>query len=313
MPRFANPTTQYFNNSGQILSGGKLRFKTSGSDSLKDTYSNVGLSSANANPVVLDSAGRAPDIFLSGTYRVELLDSSDVMIWQRDPVGDDSPDSPWGTWSNGTAYSIGDIVRASNNAYYRSLVNSNTSNDPVSSTVQWEQLNLIAEWNTNRTYSDQDIVSYAGKFYESTANSNSGSTPTGKSNWTLAVETPVMGQLTIPNQTNSFAVTGVGFKPSLVKVEVTAHAPSGDTWVAASTGFTSAPAGTSNSKCIFWRIDGTVHENAKMDSYAYFCTNDSVNQEVSGYISSMDSDGFTVEPVDFTNIVTGEMIWTAFP
>ena len=311
MARFSNPTTQYFNNSGQILSGGKLRFKTSGSDSLKDTYSNAGLSSANANPVVLDSAGRAPDIFLSGTYRVELLDSSDVLIWQRDPVGDDSVDAPWGTWSNGTTYSIGDIVRASNNAYYRSLVNSNTSNDPISSAVQWEQLNLIAEWNTNRTYSDQDIVSYAGKFYESTANSNSGNTPTGKSNWALAVEQPVMGQLTIPNQTGSFAVTGVGFKPRIVKMEVTAHAAIGDTWVAMSTGYSTGGA-ASNSKCIFWRVDGAVHENAKMDNYAYFCSNDAVNQEVSGYISSMDSDGFTVEPIDFTNM-SAEAIWTCFP
>ena len=179
--------------------------------------------------------------------------------------------------------------------------------------MQWEQLNLIAEWNTNKTYSDKDIISYQGKFYESTANSNSGNTPTLKSNWTLAVETPVMGQLTIPNQTTPFSVTGVGFKPSLVKIEVTAHAPAGDTWVSSSTGFTAAPGGVSNSKCIFWRVDGAVHENAKMDGYAYFCTNDPVNQEVSGYVQSMDTDGFTIDPVDFTNIATGDMIWTCFP
>ena len=85
--RFLNFGPQFFDSSGDVLSGGKLYFKESGSDTLKNTYQESGLSTPNSNPVVLDSAGRAAvNIFLDGTYRVELRDSSDTLIWQKDPV-----------------------------------------------------------------------------------------------------------------------------------------------------------------------------------------------------------------------------------
>ena len=310
MPRFSNPVTQFFDNSGTILSGGKLKFTSAGSDTLKDTYTSAAMSSANANPVVLDSAGRAGNIYLSGTYRVSLLDSDDVQIWQRDPVGEDSVDMPWGTWSNGTTYAIGDIARASNNAYYRSLTASNTSNDPTTSPVQWEQINLIAEWNTNRTYSSGDIVSYSGKFYRSTAGSNSGNTPTGKTNWAIAVEEPVAGTVTLLNQTTSFAVTGVGFKPRLVEMHAVSQSSSGNTYVASSSGYSTG--GSSNSHCTWTRVDGANHQAGLKAGSTWFLTNNAVSVESSGFISSMDSDGFTIQPSSFTNVV-GYATWIAYP
>lgn len=85
--RFLNYGPQFFDSSGEVLAGGKLYFKASGSDTLQNTYQESGLTTANTNPIVLDSAGRATvNIFLDGTYRVELRDSSDTLIWQRDPV-----------------------------------------------------------------------------------------------------------------------------------------------------------------------------------------------------------------------------------
>ena len=85
--RFLNYGPQFFDSSGEVLAGGKLYFKKSGSDTLQNTYQESGLTTANTNPIVLDSAGRATvNIFLDGTYRVELRDSSDTLIWQKDPV-----------------------------------------------------------------------------------------------------------------------------------------------------------------------------------------------------------------------------------
>ena len=47
-------------NSGNPLSGGKLHTYSPGGTSNLATYSDAALSSANANPVVLDAGGRAP-------------------------------------------------------------------------------------------------------------------------------------------------------------------------------------------------------------------------------------------------------------
>ena len=85
--RFLNYGPQFFDNAGNVLAGGKLRFKQSGSDSLQNTFQDSAMTTANTNPIVLDASGRsAVNIFLNGTYRVELLDASDTLIWQRDPV-----------------------------------------------------------------------------------------------------------------------------------------------------------------------------------------------------------------------------------
>ena len=149
--RFNRPNTQYFDNSGNVLSGGKLRFKATGSDTLKDTYSDTALSSANTNPVVLDSSGRHGNIFLNGTYRVELLTSSDVQLWQRDPIGDDSTTSPWADWLSDRTYAIDDIVQGSDTNYYRSVTANNVGNNPTSSAANWSKLVLVEEWNTNNS------------------------------------------------------------------------------------------------------------------------------------------------------------------
>ena len=46
--RFLNFGPQFFDSSGDVLSGGKLYFKESGSDTLKNTYQESGLSTPNA-------------------------------------------------------------------------------------------------------------------------------------------------------------------------------------------------------------------------------------------------------------------------
>lgn len=70
---------------GTINAGGKLNFYTVGTSTRKNTYSDVDLTTANANPVVLDSAARAT-VFLDGDYKLVYTDSSDVTIYTRQNI-----------------------------------------------------------------------------------------------------------------------------------------------------------------------------------------------------------------------------------
>lgn len=89
--RFANPFPQFLNSTPSVLSGAKLFFYAAGTSTKQDTFSNAGLSVANSNPIVLNSAGySATDIFLSDLpYKVVLAPSTDTdppasAIWTAD-------------------------------------------------------------------------------------------------------------------------------------------------------------------------------------------------------------------------------------
>lgn len=86
--RFGMPIQQLVNDStSDVAAGWKLNFYVTATTTRKDTFSDNALTTANANPVVADSAGRFGDIFLeSGTYKVVLTDADDVEKWTADPV-----------------------------------------------------------------------------------------------------------------------------------------------------------------------------------------------------------------------------------
>ena len=88
--RFFNANVQYLDASGNLLASGKLYFYVTGTSTLATTYSDSTLTTANANPVVLNSLGRLGDVFLDPavTYKAVLKDSADVTIWTADPVVD---------------------------------------------------------------------------------------------------------------------------------------------------------------------------------------------------------------------------------
>ena len=72
---------------GDPLNGAKLNFYIAGTSTRKDTYSDVALASANANPVVADSGGLFGPIYLgTGAYKVVLTTSADVEVWSQDDV-----------------------------------------------------------------------------------------------------------------------------------------------------------------------------------------------------------------------------------
>lgn len=85
--RMLDQNPVYFDDAGQPLSGGFLYFYDTGTTTLRNTWSDKALTTLNANPVPLDTAGRANvEIWGSGSYRVRLYDSTLTQVYQRDNV-----------------------------------------------------------------------------------------------------------------------------------------------------------------------------------------------------------------------------------
>jgi len=81
---------QFFDNSGVILSGGKLFTYAAGTTTNQATYTSSSGGTAHTNPIILDSAGRVPggEIWLTDTasYKFLVKTSADVLIGTYDNV-----------------------------------------------------------------------------------------------------------------------------------------------------------------------------------------------------------------------------------
>lgn len=170
MARFGSLGTQYFTDDNVVLGGGSVTFYEPGTTTLKDTYSDSAMTIKNTNPVLLDAAGRLPNVFFSGLAKAVLKDSEGEIIETRDPVGDFSAgDESFSTWSADVSYSVNDVVAGSDGYFYVSRVNSNIANDPISSPTEWkllvEQLGFDGTVNGNvyvvDTSDDQGIGNVA--------------------------------------------------------------------------------------------------------------------------------------------------------
>ncbi len=80
------PKQQFLDNSGNPLNGGKLYSYIGGTSTPLATYTDSTGGSANTNPVILDSAGRANVWLLNQPYKLVLKTSADVTIWTVDNV-----------------------------------------------------------------------------------------------------------------------------------------------------------------------------------------------------------------------------------
>lgn len=86
MALFAPVFQQFFDNNGNPLAGGKLYTYEAGTTTNKVTYTSEDETTANSNPIILDAGGRA-DIWLeSGSYKLVLDDSADVLVKQVDDI-----------------------------------------------------------------------------------------------------------------------------------------------------------------------------------------------------------------------------------
>jgi hypothetical protein len=81
---------QFFDNDGNVLSGGKIYTYTAGTSTPATTYTNSGGTIPHANPIILDSAGRVPsgEIWLNDgiSYKFVIKNSSDTLIGTYDNI-----------------------------------------------------------------------------------------------------------------------------------------------------------------------------------------------------------------------------------
>lgn len=180
MSRFVNPLSQY-SSAGVELSGGQLFFSDSGTSIPKDTFADSELTIPNANPVILDSDGVIPSIFLEddAPYRVTILRADGSLFDQADNVTGlgGTTGSPDHSWVSTTTYDIPDDVVASNFRWYQSISNDNTGNDPTISASDWTEYTKLKIWNINESYILDFVVQRNHILYGSRVGNNEGNTP----------------------------------------------------------------------------------------------------------------------------------------
>lgn len=78
---------QQVDDEGIPYSGGKLYTYEAGTDTPATTWQDADQLVANTNPVIADSAGRFPAIYLSASsYKFEFFDQDDVPVWTQDGI-----------------------------------------------------------------------------------------------------------------------------------------------------------------------------------------------------------------------------------
>ena len=193
MPRYQNPADVSFYQ-GVAIPNGKLYFYESGGSTPKATYADSSESVANSHPVLLDSGGREPNIFYSGSAKVVLQDESGTQVWERDPVGGESQLGSFSDFNLEIIYGSNDIVK-SGGKFYISIVASNQGNDPATSPEEWSEIRFIGVYNANESYDLGDIIQTTdGDLWTSQVANNLGNTPSTDdgSNW-LLTNTPAEG------------------------------------------------------------------------------------------------------------------------
>ena len=80
------PPLQFFDNSGNPLSSGTISTYVAGTSTSAQTYTDHTLATPNANPVVLDSAGRATIFLDRASYKFVIATSANVILTTLDNI-----------------------------------------------------------------------------------------------------------------------------------------------------------------------------------------------------------------------------------
>jgi len=184
MSMYKTPIEQIIDGNGKPIVGAKKFLFSVGTEVKKTVFSDPELTLARANPVLSNADGRFPQFYLDGLYDEIQQDNSGTAtgydgatLWGPEQVGEIA-EGPLLIWATDTTYNIPDIALGSDDEYYKTLIDSNQGNDPVSSPGSWEQLQFGRIWNVNVTYAKGDAV-YAsdGYSYISIVASNVGNNP----------------------------------------------------------------------------------------------------------------------------------------
>lgn len=184
--RFINPISKFTTDTLQSLPGAKLYFYINSSSTPKTVYTDINKTTPWTQPVVADSAGNFPTIFLDGTYRVELKNTAGVTQtgWPIDNIGAVGSTSAFGAWSSIVTYSLGDLVTGSNGVRYQSLSNGNLNLDPTITPASWREIRIDPVWAAASTYALNDRTQGSDYFiYVSLQANNINHNPLTSGDW----------------------------------------------------------------------------------------------------------------------------------
>jgi|DEB0MinimDraft_6_1074348.scaffolds.fasta_scaffold00156_27 hypothetical protein len=157
--RLSNLPEHILDSDGDPVSGALVYFYEAGTTTPKDTYSDDGLTTANANPVVADSAGMLADVFIDGDYKVVAKTAAGVTLWTRDDIssvplsGVASTRAPYA--SDEAAGAAGYATKAQMNVKSGETIILQC--DPTSG----DDLQAMCEWGGSRGH----FVEQGGEFY----------------------------------------------------------------------------------------------------------------------------------------------------
>jgi SpoU rRNA methylase family enzyme len=156
---------------------------------------------------LLSAAGRQPNIFFDGVAKVILTDNDDVQIAVRDPAGETGTDFG-DEWVATKIYNAVDVVLGSDGIYYRSLINGNQNNNPVTTSGSWTLLYSV-EWNAGITYSTGDVVTYGSQQYQSLQDSNLNQNPASATSYWVSLAFAWLSTATYSEDQNVVGTDGI--------------------------------------------------------------------------------------------------------
>ena len=145
---------QFFDNNGNVLTGGKLWSYQAGTTTPQTTYTSASGATAHTNPIVLDSAGRVAtgEIWVTAgqNYKFVLMTSANVTI---------------ATWDNITGINGTGIPSNANNVEYDppftgALTSGYTVEDKLAQTVSVKDFGAVGDGMTNDAPSIQAAINY---------------------------------------------------------------------------------------------------------------------------------------------------------
>jgi len=136
-----------------------------------------------------------------------LATSAGVQILVRDPVGETA--STFGNpWIASKDYNANDVVQGSDGDFYRSLVNGNVNNNPVTTSGSWTFLYSV-EWSAGTTYKVGSVVTYEAIVYQSLQNANLNENPSTEAAFWIPIQLSYIATQTYAIDVNVVGPDGI--------------------------------------------------------------------------------------------------------